>query len=95
MYFIDVKNRTPDWLAPDADWVPAEMRGKIIPFEDPINPFAGGFISFDKPRGLGFHGTKFEPQVGTMASHGCIRMVTEDLVNFYYKVAIGTPVFVY
>src|SRR3954454_25235528 len=51
LYFVDVKNREPDWLAPDSDWVPEEMRGKVIPFEDSRNPFAGGFISLHASEG--------------------------------------------
>jgi lipoprotein-anchoring transpeptidase ErfK/SrfK len=95
MYFIDVKNRKPDWRAPNSDWVAPEMRGKIVPFASEKNPFAGGFISFDSQRGLGIHGTKFDPQLGTLASHGCVRMAVDDLVDLYNKVSVGTPVFVY
>lgn len=32
MYFIQAKTRTPDWLAPDSDWVPEEHRNMIAPF---------------------------------------------------------------
>jgi lipoprotein-anchoring transpeptidase ErfK/SrfK len=95
-YWVQHKTRKPDWLAPDAEWVPEEMRGEVFRFEDPRNPFAGGFISIAGPEsGIGIHGTKFDPEVGTAASHGCIRMLVEDLDLLYTKVAIGTPVFLY
>lgn len=96
MYWVQSKTHTPDWLAPDADWVPEDLRGKIIPFEDPHNPFDGGFIALAGPEtGIGIHGTKFDPAIGTAASHGCIRMIVPDLLNLYSKVAVGTPVFLY
>lgn len=94
MYFINNKSRTPDWLAPNADWVAPEDRGKILDFKNPKNPFAGGFISFGG-EGVGFHGTKFDPKLGTRASHGCIRMTTPDLLDLYGRVGKGTPVFVH
>jgi lipoprotein-anchoring transpeptidase ErfK/SrfK len=95
LYFVEAKNSKPDWRAPDSDWVDADMRGKIIPFADPKNPFAGGFMSIANTDGVGIHGTKFDPQLGTMASHGCIRMTVADYTDLHKKVALGTPVFIY
>lgn len=94
LYTVNSKSRTPDWLAPNAEWVPEELRGQVLPFEDPHNPFAGGFIGFGH-EGVGFHGTKFDPQIGTRASHGCIRMRVEDIEKMYDRIAYNTPVFVY
>src|SRR4051812_18477282 len=94
MYFVNNKSRTPDWRAPDAEWVAPEDRGKIFHFEDSKNPFAGGFISIGGD-GVGFHGTKFDPKLGTRASHGCMRMDTQDFLGLYGRVSQGTPVFIY
>jgi lipoprotein-anchoring transpeptidase ErfK/SrfK len=95
MYFIEAKNRKPDWRAPNADWVPEEKRGKIIKYDDPSNPFAGGFMSIANTDGVGIHGTKFEPQLGTKASHGCIRVSLDTIDKLIGSVALGTPVFIY
>lgn len=95
MYFIEGKTKTPGWLAPDADWVPLEDRGKIFPYDDPKNPFAGAFISISTLDGIGFHGTKFPPQLGERVSHGCVRMAVEDVLDLYPRVELGTPVFIY
>lgn len=94
VYLVNSKSRTPSWKAPDADWVPVEMRGVVYPFEDPHNPFEGGFISIGG-EGVGIHGTKFDPLLGTRASHGCIRMAVPDFLNVYDRIAVGTPVFIY
>jgi lipoprotein-anchoring transpeptidase ErfK/SrfK len=96
LYFVEAKNSRPDWRAPDADWVePPELRGTIIPFDDPKNPFLGGFMSIANTDGVGIHGTKFDPRTGTMSSHGCIRMLVGDYVLLHKKTALGTPVFIY
>jgi L,D-transpeptidase ErfK/SrfK len=96
-YRVLGKTRTPDWAPPK--WSGRDE--DIIPYESPDNPFDGAFISFedDIPKndneGQGIHGTKFDPQVGTRASHGCVRMLTKDVKYIYEKVPIGTLVLVY
>lgn len=95
MYFVESKSRTPDWLAPDSDWVPEEKRGKLYKFGEPENPFLGAFISLAEAAGVGIHGTKDPASMGTRASHGCIRMVEADILKLYGKVPVNTPVFIY
>lgn len=95
LYFVDAKNKQPDWKAPASAWVPVDTQGKIIKFEDPENPFAGGFISLSKSEGIGIHGTKFDPLLGQRVSHGCIRVTVETIEKLISKVALGTPVFIY
>jgi L,D-transpeptidase YbiS len=38
------------------------------------------------------HGTKHEDQIGTPASHGCIRMRNADVAELFELVEVGTPV---
>jgi lipoprotein-anchoring transpeptidase ErfK/SrfK len=38
------------------------------------------------------HGTNHEEDIGTAASHGCIRMKNADVVELFDRVAEGTPV---
>ena len=38
------------------------------------------------------HGTKHEHKVGTAASHGCVRMRNEDVIELFEMVDEGTPV---
>ena len=104
LYFVSARSVKPNWLPPDEPWVGPDLRdaeGKPVelPFDNPRNPFAGGFISLGgnaAGEGVGFHGTKFDPLLGTRASHGCIRMAVPDLVNIMFKkVPDGTPVFIY
>ena len=38
------------------------------------------------------HGTNAESQLGTSASHGCVRMGNLDIIDLYDRVPVGTPV---
>jgi len=96
VFSIEWKTRTPSWKAPDSDWVkPPVVVGQTYDFTDPINPFAGGFISFSKRDGVGIHGTKFPPQTGTASSHGCVRMAVKELDQLWPLAKVGSLVFVY
>jgi lipoprotein-anchoring transpeptidase ErfK/SrfK len=94
LYYVDAKNREPAWKIPEHEDYHPSWWGQIIPFEDPANPFAGGFISLSGGEGIGIHGTKFDPKLGTRASHGCIRLATDDLDAIWDRIDIGTPVLV-
>lgn len=45
-----------------------------------------------KDRYIYIHGTNAESQLGTPASHGCVRMNNEDIIDLYTRVEVGTPV---
>lgn len=94
-YFVSGKSRTPAWLAPSSEWVAPELRGQVLPFEDPRNPFDGGFVSLGGTAGVGIHGTKFDPSLGSRASHGCIRMAVSDLLELYRRLPLGAPVLIH
>lgn len=85
VYFIESKSRNPDWL----------HDGEIIPFSDPRNPFSIGFMSLAESRGIGIHGVRFDAEIGSRASHGCIRMKDFDILNLWDKVPIGTLVYIH
>ena len=38
------------------------------------------------------HGTKHEDKIGTAASHGCVRMRNEDVIELFEMIDEGTPV---
>lgn len=96
MYFIQGKSRTPDWMVPEDDDYSEELWGHVYKFGEQGNPFDGGFVSLaGKETGIGFHGTTFDPLVGTASSHGCIRMRTPDLLKIYDKCEVGTPVYLH
>ena len=44
-----------------------------------------------KDRYIYIHGTNAEHHLGTPASHGCVRMANEDVIDLYARVEVGTP----
>lgn len=42
--------------------------------------------------GYGIHGTNAPESIGTAASHGCVRMRNEDVIQLYDIVPLGTEV---
>ena len=47
-----------------------------------------------RERYIYIHGTNHESQLGSAASHGCIRMGNEDVIALFDAVEAGTPVFI-
>jgi lipoprotein-anchoring transpeptidase ErfK/SrfK len=92
MYVVDSKSLDPWWQAPTSDWVDPEIQGVKFPPGDPGNPLTGAFIKLWN--GIGIHGTRNIESLGTDASHGCIRMSTEDVLELYPLVPVGCPVYI-
>jgi len=45
--------------------------------------------------GYGLHGTNLPETVGQAVSHGCVRLLNEDIARLYQMVPVGTPVYLY
>ncbi|MGI8401127.1 MAG: L,D-transpeptidase [Gemmatimonadaceae bacterium] len=45
--------------------------------------------------GYGIHGTDEPESIGKSVSHGCVRMLNEDIEKLYPMIAVGTPVYIY
>lgn len=55
--------------------------------------FGTRWMRFSAPWGIyGIHGTNKPWSVGTVASHGCVRMYNRDVEQLYALVSVGTPV---
>lgn len=60
---------------------------------NPGGPFGARWMRLSVPwGGYGIHGTNRPSSIGTAASHGCIRMYNEDVIEIYPLTPIGTPV---
>ncbi|MDY7005701.1 MAG: L,D-transpeptidase [Cyanobacteriota bacterium] len=86
-YKVMQKIPNPSWKHP--------FTGEIIP-PGPENPLGERWIGFwtDGTNYIGFHGTPNEETVGQAVSHGCVRMLNQDVLALFEKVAIGTTVIV-
>ena len=88
-YKIENKAENPAWHVPDSDWA-GELRGKVIPPDDPRNPIEARWMAIYN--GAGIHGTEAISSLGTRASRGCVRMAIPDVIELYDQVPVGSPV---
>ena len=85
---IDIVKETPN-IAPTGDYILTRILR--LKGEEQINN-SEGVDSFK--RYVYFHGTNEEYLIGTPASHGCIRMRNDDIVEIFGLVALDTPVII-
>lgn len=45
--------------------------------------------------GYSIHGTNVPSSIGQSVSHGCVRLLNEDIAHLYQIVPVGTPVYIY
>lgn len=88
-YAVIQKQMNPTWFPPDSPW--AAGLGPVPPGAS--NPLGTRWIGTSAPA-IGMHGTPNPSSIGTMASHGCVRMYMGDVEDLYRRVEIGTPVFI-
>ena len=92
LYKIQNKAINPAWHVPNSDWA-GSLAGQVIPGGTPQNPLKSRWLGvYD---GVGVHGTDARGSIGTNASHGCIRMLVEDVEQLYDQVPVGTPIYIH
>ena len=77
----------PAWIPPSSDWIEASSRvkaGEIILPTDPRNPLGKVKI----PLGYGYliHQAKGVGDLGSLVSHGCVRVLQSDLYDLAEKI---------
>ena len=96
---IDMSNASPNALRGyPAGQVPIRGGSVIIPpWGSPQRQYRGklGYAKLEMYDGYYFHGTDNESSVGDAASHGCLRMLRDDIKWMYENVPVGTPVYIY
>ena len=90
-YEIANKAINPAWTVPDSDWA-GDLRGKVIPGGVPENPLKSRWLGIYD--GVGIHGTSDRASIGSNASHGCLRMLVEDVEDLYPQVPVGAPIYI-
>jgi hypothetical protein len=90
-YTIQSKAVNPAWHVPNSPWA-GDLAGTVVPGGAPDNPLKARWLGvYD---GVGVHGTDARGSIGTNASHGCIRMLVEDVTKLYDEVPVGSPIFI-
>jgi hypothetical protein len=85
------KVENPTWVNPAPDGWGASLPA-MIP-GGPSNPLGTRALYLDAP-GIRIHGTSASYSIGSYASHGCVRMLMEDVEELYEIVPVGTKVHV-
>ena len=96
---VNMSNAAPNALAGFPAGQEPISDGKIYipPYGSPQRQHKGvlGVAKLEMYDGYYFHGTQNESSVGTAASHGCIRMLRDDILWMYENVPEGTEVYIY
>jgi lipoprotein-anchoring transpeptidase ErfK/SrfK len=91
--YIDGKYVQPDWAPPPAMRRNPSEVPYIIPGGSPQNPMGVAALTLTGGE-YAIHGTNQPDSVGGFVSSGCIRMLNQDVVDLFARVAVGTPVVV-
>ncbi|MBW1716452.1 MAG: L,D-transpeptidase family protein [Deltaproteobacteria bacterium] len=94
IYNIIFKEKDPVWYVPKS--IQDEMRreGQMVKTRVPPgldNPLGRYRFRLSRPI-YSIHATIWPSSIGQPLSHGCIRMLTDDIEELYYKIKIGTMV---
>ncbi|QMT32430.1 L,D-transpeptidase [Alysiella filiformis] len=81
----------PTWHIPKS--IQAELKnGKTTVPPGPENPLGPVFVRLGNPKlGLGIHGTNAPSSVPGVRSHGCVRMKSEQALDFAHTITTGSP----
>ena len=91
LFSVESKQVDPVWSVPNSDWA-GELAGTVVAGGTAANPLKARWMGVTD--GVGFHGTSETYSVGTAASHGCMRMYVDDIIELYDQVPVGTPVYI-
>ncbi len=89
LFEVELKRYMPTWVNPAPDTWGADMPAMIPP--GPGNPLGLRAINWTAPA-IRFHGTSATYSLGYNASHGCVRMANEDVIELYEMIDVGTPI---
>ena len=88
------KQRNPSWHPPESIKKEAAAAGEEVPEvipAGPDNPLGAYALRLGLP-GYLIHGTNKPYGVGMRVTHGCVRLLPEDIEELFGRVATGTPV---
>jgi hypothetical protein len=81
-FTVGDKQLNPEWHQP----------GRVVPYGHPDNELGDAWVAIaspEKPTGYGIHGTNRPDTVGTMCSHGCVRLRNEEAKEVFWWVRTG------
>ncbi|MGH2776121.1 MAG: L,D-transpeptidase family protein [Actinomycetota bacterium] len=89
VYSVTELRYMPTWINPAPDGWGSDMPAEIAPGVN--NPLGIRAINWSAPA-IRFHGTENLSSLGTAASHGCVRMSNDDVVELYDTIEVGASI---
>ena len=89
LFEVTEKRYMPTWINPSPDTWGKDMPAEIPPGIN--NPLGLRAINWSAPA-IRFHGTQALYSLGYNASHGCVRMSNDDVIELYNIIDVGTPI---
>ena len=91
-FAITGKERNPTWYVPESIQWQMQVQGKPVLKKIPPGPDdpLGRFVLYTFIRGIAIHETIRPTSVYQFRSHGCIRVLPENIERFYDEIEIGT-----
>lgn len=93
-YKILSKEKNPTWHVPNSIQWEMYDKGQEVITEVPPGPKnpLGGYFILTSAEGVGFHATTSPWTVGRYASHGCFRMLPDQVAELFTLIGVGTKV---
>ncbi len=93
-YEIFEKRKNPIWNVPPSIQEEMEEQGQTVVEKVPPGPKnpLGKFYMGTTAAGVGIHATNRPWSVGYFVSHGCIRMLPQEIEELFPQIPVGTPV---
>ncbi|MFA4904284.1 MAG: L,D-transpeptidase family protein [Desulfobaccales bacterium] len=93
-YKIFEKRKNPTWNVPPSIQEEMEESGQEVVEKVPPGPKnpLGKFYMGTTAAGVGIHATNRPWSVGYFVSHGCIRMLPQEIEQLFPQIPVGTPV---
>ncbi len=93
-YKIVEKRTNPTWNVPPS--IQEEMEEEGLEVEEkvppgPQNPL-GHYFMMTSAEGVGIHATNHPGSIGCYVSHGCIRLLPQEIAQLFPQIGVGTPV---
>jgi L,D-transpeptidase ErfK/SrfK len=93
-FLISGKVTNPTWNVPQTIQEEMQKEGKLVLEKvppGPDNPLGKYWLPLSAP-GYGIHSTIWPESIGHSTSHGCIRMLPEDIEALFPYIKAGTPI---
>jgi L,D-transpeptidase ErfK/SrfK len=93
-YKIIDKRKNPTWNVPESIQEEMEEQGLEVVEQVPPGPKnpLGKFFMGTSADGVGIHATNRPWSVGSYVSHGCIRMLPDEIEKLFPQISLGTTV---